>query len=196
MASIKPDPNSGIYYIRFRFRNRNLNRSLGTKKQRKAEAAKLQIEERLDLLGHGIITLNPRVDPIQFVMTNDQTDRKMIRKPLTSLSGLFNVYFDEIPETAKEKSTFAGERKHTTHLLRHLGFRVNPQFLTAAQLQDFVKKRSHDTHRKKPIQAGTIEKELTTFKMIWNWAVRRNYLLGPSPTLGVVLPKKMKSQDS
>ena len=146
MASISQDPNSGIFYIRFRFRNRNINRSLRTTKRKNAEVAKLQIEERLSLLERGIIALNSHVDPIQFLLTNDQTKREVRNSQLSSLSLLFEVYFREIPENAKEKSTFDGERKHKAHLLRHLGSRVNPQYLTTADLQEYVKKRSQDTY--------------------------------------------------
>ncbi|MDC0935791.1 hypothetical protein OAS39_05860 [Pirellulales bacterium] len=36
--------------------------------------------------------------------------------------------------------------------------------------------------------AGTVRKELVTFRMLWNWGVEEGLLSGPSPTKRVILP--------
>lgn len=57
-------------------------------------------------------------------------------------------------------------------------------------LQEYVDNRSKDKWRGELISPATIDKELVTFRMIWNWATTRKYLSGSSPTIGVVLPKR------
>ena len=189
MASISPDSKSGIYYIRFRYNGRNVNRSLGTKVKQQAQAAKISSEERCNLLERGIVQLDAGVDPVKFILTNDKSVKSSQVKPAT-LTELFERYENEIPSTSKEQSTFNGERRHRKHLLRHIGHRTEPQFLTTADLQRYVDKRSKDKYRGKLIESGTIEKEITTFKLIWNWAVHSGYLVGKFPHKGLELPKK------
>jgi hypothetical protein len=58
MASISQDPNSDIFYIRFRYNGRNINRSLGTKVKQQAQAIKFNCEERVDLLDRGSLSLD------------------------------------------------------------------------------------------------------------------------------------------
>lgn len=73
MASISQDPNSGIFYIRFRYNGRNINRSLGTKVKQQAQAIKFNCEKRIDLLERGILSLDAGVDSVKFILTNDKT---------------------------------------------------------------------------------------------------------------------------
>ena len=84
MASISPDSNSGIYYIRFRYQGRNVNRSLGTKDKRKAQAAKFSSEERINLLERGVLQLDAGVDPVKFILTND----KSVKSPQVTLGSV------------------------------------------------------------------------------------------------------------
>jgi integrase len=99
------------------------------------------------------------------------------------------VYNAELPEGAKEETTLIGERRHQRYFKKHLRASVIVQSLSVADVQRYVSVRSRDLCNGEPISPETIAKELATFRLIWNWAVDRDYLKGPSPTKGVRLPK-------
>ena len=100
------------------------------------------------------------------------------------------MYQGNLPTGAKEDTTLRGEKQHIKHLLRHLGTNKIAQTAKVSDVQRYVEKRLQDSWRKKPIRPDTIEKELTTFRLIWNWAVHQGYLKGPASIKGVKLPKR------
>lgn len=53
-----------------------------------------------------------------------------------------------------------------------------------------MNQRSKDKWNGKPIRGDTIAKEITTFRLIWNWAVEQGYLSGPAPVNGLEYPKR------
>ena len=55
--------------------------------------------------------------------------------------------------------------------------------------QRYVDRRCRERWRSKPISPETVEKEIRTLRLIWNWAVRQGILKGPAPIKGVELPK-------
>ena len=57
-------------------------------------------------------------------------------------------------------------------------------------IQRYIQKRLQEAWRGKPIRPDTIQKELTTFKLIWNWAVNQDYLKGIAPMKGIKFPKR------
>jgi integrase len=90
---------------------------------------------------------------------------------------------------AKEESTLQGERLHFKHLLKHLRGSVIAQSLSVPDIQGYVTKRSKDRWRGKPISSQTVKKELTTLRLVYNWAIEHGYLTGPSPVRGIKYAK-------
>ncbi|MCH7989178.1 MAG: tyrosine-type recombinase/integrase [Planctomycetes bacterium] len=82
-----------------------------------------------------------------------------------------------------------GERRHQRYFKRILRASSIVQSLSVADIQRYVSGRSSDLCNGEPISPETIVKELATFRFVWNWAVERDHLKGPSPTKGVRLPK-------
>ena len=129
-------------------------------------------------------------DPGTFILSDGKTIGKPSPSLVRTLGDLFRVYQGNLPTGAKEDTTLRGEKQHIKHLLRHLGTNKIVQTVKVADVQGYVKKRLKDSWREKMIRPDTIEKELTTLRLIWNWAVNQGYLKGPAPIKGVKLPKR------
>ena len=175
MAYLELDTTSSLYRIRFRYGGRPYKRSLKTSDRVEAEGVAGRVQETR-LLERGRLELPPNADPGAFILS----DGKLNAKPL---------YTEKLPAGAKEQTTLQGEAIHRKHLLRHLKGGAAAQTLAVNELQAYVEKRLRDKHGKKLIRPDTIEKELTTFRLIWNWAVDQGYLTGPAPVRGIKFPK-------
>jgi integrase len=57
-------------------------------------------------------------------------------------------------------------------------------------MQSYVAKRLADRYKKRPTSPNTIKKELTTFRLIWNWAAAHAILEGRAPIRGLRLPHR------
>jgi len=183
VASIQRVKNSPNYTIRFRFQGRNVHRSLGTGDRRKATGICLRIEETIRLLESGRIEVPAGTGPIEFIFADGKKTEKPIKANSLGLTDFYITYAEKLPEGRKEASTLHGERIHLKHLKRHLGPNRKIQSITKADLQNYVSYRLKEKHHSKPIQPDTVRKELVTFRMLWNWAFKKDCspaLLQPS----------------
>ena len=190
MAYLEVDNASSNYRIRFRYGGRPFKRSLKTRNRIEAEGVLGRVRETIRLLEGGRLEMPPDADPGKFILSDGKLNGKPVAaKPLT-LAELFALYLEKLPAGAKEESTLYGEAIHRKHLLRHLKASAIVPTLAVSDLQAYVEKRLRDRHGKKPISPDTIKKELTTFRLVWNWALDQGYLKGPAPVKGIKLPKR------
>ena len=63
------------------------------------------------------------------------------------------------------------------------------QSLTPSEIQEYIGKRLDDCYRGRPISVETIKKELSTFRLIWNWALTDGRLSQSCPMRGLKFPK-------
>jgi len=63
------------------------------------------------------------------------------------------------------------------------------QSVTTSDMQAYIDKRLRDSNRKKPIRPETVRKEVATFRLIWNWAVKHGHVVGPASTNDLKYPK-------
>ena len=176
MAYLEVDPDSGNYRVRFRYAGRSYKRSLKTKQHREAQAIRGRIAETLWLIERGRLEVPVDADPATFILSDGKLNGKPKVRKVQTLNDLFDAYQEMLPEGAKEVTTLVAERRHMRHLSRHLKASKVAQSITVTDLQGYVEKRSHDCWLKKPIRPDTIKKELTTFRLIWNWAVDHGHL--------------------
>lgn len=191
MASLELDPASGRYRVRFRYGGQPYKRSLRTKQRRVAMGTLAQVEESLRLLRLGMTELPPRVEPGDFIVSGARSRREMLpQSPARTLADLFSIYQKELPPGAKEKRTLEGELLHTKHLLRHLKPKTRTATLSAGAVQKYVELRSKDKYRGKHVGPETIKKEISTFRLVWNWAKKQGYLDRPAPVDQLIFPKR------
>jgi integrase len=189
MAHLQQDSRSGKYLIRFRYEGVEYKRSLKTSSRREALAVLGQVDEMLRLLERGRLELPDDADPASFIISNGKRATPRTASIVRTVADLFRAYHDSLPPQAKEPTTLEGEARHVRHLLRHLGASRPIRSLSAADLELYAERRSQDRWRGKKIKPDTIKKELTTFRLVWNWAAHCGHVSGPSPVHGVRLPK-------
>lgn len=191
MASLELDPDSGRYRVRFRYGGQEYKRSLRTKQQRIAQASLGQVEETLRMLELGMTSLPPEVDEGAFIISGARVRKAKLQtiSDLT-LKQLFEVYDRELPKGAKEERTLAGEKLHFKHLLRHLKPSTRLSSIKSSLIQRYVELRSKDQFRGRLISPDTIKKELTTLRLVWNWAKAQGYVQSDPPINRIVYPKR------
>ena len=189
MASLECDKASGRYRVRFRYGGRPFKRSLKTTDRREADAVRVRVEETVRLLERGRLQMPADADPGSFILSDGKLNGKPVRTEVLTLDGLFRLYQEKLPEGAKELSTLEGERIHLKHLLRHLRPRASAERISVGDMQSYIEKRLQDSWRGRRVRPNTVKKEVTTFRLIWNWAVDQGYLNGPAPVKGLKYPK-------
>lgn len=191
MASLELDPASGRYRARFRYGGQEFKRSLRTKNERIAQAALGQVEEALRMLELGMTELPPDIDEGTFIVSGARSRKEKKQKSsIRTLDDLFRIYQKELPSGAKEERTLAGERLHFKHLLRHLKPKTKLSTIKASSIQRYVELRSKDRFRGRCISPDTIKKEITTLRLVWNWAKRQEYVQSLPPVDHVIYPKR------
>jgi len=191
MASLEFDPASGRFRVRFRYAGQAYKRSLRTKQRRVAMASLGQVEETLRLLELGMTEVPSQVEVGAFIVSGARSrHEKRPQSPVQTLAKLFSVYEQELPPGAKEERTLEGERIHFKHLLRHLKPTTKTATLSTNSVQMYVGKRSKDKFHGKFIGPDTIKKEITTLRLVWNWAKKQGYLDSPPPVDSIIYPKR------
>ncbi|MEO1496286.1 MAG: site-specific integrase [Planctomycetota bacterium] len=194
MASLELDPASGRYRIRFRYADREYKRSTHTKHRRVAASALGQVEETLRLLRLGMAEVPEvpeKVDPGDFIVSGARSRReRSAPSPVRTLGDLFRIYQQELPDGSKETRTLEGEKLHFKHLLRHLKAGSRVSALAPSDVQRYVELRSRDAYRGRLTGPDTIRKEISTLRLVWNWAKSQGYVKSPLPVDRVVYPKR------
>jgi len=194
VASLEFDSSSRRYHIRFRFDGKPYKRSLKTGDDREARARLGRIEETMLLIERGRLELPLDVDPATFILSDGKRVGDEQKREHLTLKQLIDRYQAELPPGTKEESTLESERTHFKHLLRHLKGQAVAQSISVADVQAYVTKRTKDRWRGKNIGAQTVKKELTTLRLVWNWAAERGYVSGRSPVRGIKYPKTDEKQ--
>ncbi|MDQ3330353.1 MAG: site-specific integrase, partial [Planctomycetota bacterium] len=189
MAHLQVDARNYRFLIRFRYAGVEYKRSLKTLDDREAETIRSRVEETIRLLERGRLELPANGDVAAFILSDGKRVVKPIAKRSLSLGDLFRLYRETLPPGAKEATTIEGEDRHIGHLKRIIGSSRRIQSLTVADLQRYADSRSREKWHGRLIRPDTVRKELTTFRLIWNWAVERGELSSRAPIKGVRLAK-------
>ncbi len=191
MASLEKDPSSGSYRVRFRFEGKEYKRSLRTKKHRVAHASLGQVEESLRMLEIGLTEIPAEIEEGTFIISGARIRKeKKLNRSVRTLANLFQIYEKELPAGSKEERTLKGEKLHFKHLLRHLKPKTLVSAIKPTSIQKYVELRSKDQYRGRFISPETIKKEITTLRLVWNWAKRQEYIDSPPPVNNVIYPKR------
>jgi integrase len=181
MAGLKTDAN-GNKLVTFRYGGKQFTKSAGTKDQAMARRIKSRVETTIFELTQGFIELPDGADAGEFIVTGGKRAEKPVlvapAKGLT-LGNLFHLYDEHFPSGAKAGTTKAMEGFHRNHLLRLFGPESIVETMSLADAQNNANRRSRETYRERPILPPTISKELSTLRVIWNWALKRGDLMKP-----------------
>ncbi len=188
MASL--ENRTGFYNIVFRFGGHKFTRSLKTRSKREAESRKQRLEENMRLVESGRIEIPSDADISAFLLSDGKIARKPRVTKVITIERLFEEFFSNLPGDNLEESTVYGMKIHRGHILRLLGDAFPVQRLAPPDLQEYVNTRSKEPGRRgNRVGANTINKEIVTFRCVWNWGVDMGKLHGEFPRKGLRLPK-------
>lgn len=127
-------------------------------------------------------------DPADFILADGKVSESEAR--LITLDELTSAYQQARINGVKEPNTVKTEDLHLRHLQRLLKPQTFVRSLTTVQLQKYVGSRLSEVRRGgRPVATETVRKEISTFRSIWNWAVRQGLIQGPAPVTGLAYPK-------
>ncbi len=177
---------NGKFRLKFRFKGKQVSRSLRTTNEQKAILAKGQIERNLELVSLGLLQVPDDCDLFEFFLTgkspgerNTPTKRKNKRKQKLkdlSIERLFKMYFDAFLKESIEENSYSMLQTHRNNLERLIGKRTKVADFGTDGLQRYVDKRSKEPGRRGPVKPVTIRKEVTTLSSIFRWAVNNGHL--------------------
>jgi hypothetical protein len=158
----------GRYRIVFRSGGEKFQKALDTDSKKKAEAAKIRVEEHLELLRRGRLAYNPQRDDLVTLLQSDgQLNAPHPAKKRLTLGEFFEDY-QARRAPRKDTSTAYTEKIHIAHLLRLLGGKT-ALVEVPEKIQEYIRRRSAEKSRSgRPISQVTIKKELGTLSAIWN----------------------------
>ncbi len=188
MASLRQDPDTGIFRIRFRFEGRSFNRSLKTRNKKSARSILGRAEENLQLIERGRLEIPPKADPAKFILSDGKINGKPTCKSIT-LNKLFETYQKRLPEAAKEELTIKLEQTHIKNFKRILPTSKVANTNTTADLQRYAERRLKQKRNGRRISPETVKREMDTFRAVFTWAKNNGYVEGESPTKGLTLGK-------
>lgn len=190
MASLEHDSASGNFHIRFRYGGREFRRSLRTGNAKLAQARAGRVSETLHLLNCGRLFIPAASDVAKFILSDGVRHDRQEQK-LVTIAEVFASFQESRVPGAKEANTVETEDLHLRHLSRVLKAHAFIQSLAPRQLQHYVSARLKETRRGgRLVAAETVRKEVATFRVVWNWAVRQGIADGPAPVAGLVYPKR------
>jgi hypothetical protein len=168
MASIQLK--NGAYYCQFRHDGRRHTDTVGKVTRAKAEAFADNVEELLDHVRRGRVTIPAGVSVSDFVKCDGKAFPKATTapdSPVLSVRGVLDGYLSAIGGGALEASTVRTLELHARHLKRLLGQTTEVSGVTRDRLQKYVNARVAEKHHGRPIHRETPRKELNTRHSAW-----------------------------
>lgn len=169
---------------------RQTKHALGKVHPDEAQEILLRFERRFRMYREGDLTVPDGEDLVPFLITGKATATP---KPVTSvltLAELFRRYEAELPPDSKERGTLITERHHMAHFRRLLGRNHPATKLNTPLLQQYIDRRSKEHGRRgEHVSQVTIKKELSTLRMINNWALHRELVDRPIHLRGLAFAK-------
>ncbi len=191
MGSIQKDP-SGTYHACFRFGGRRFKRSLRTESETKALTLLGRIDENIEFVLRGKLTIPPGADIPTFLLTDGRLGTPVTAPDVLTLKELIERYDAALPPGAIEETTRSTIRIHAGHLKKILGETKDVSTLTREDLQRYVNTRAKKKGRRgRGLSSVTIRKEVTTLSGMWSWAMAGG-LVGPFPNKGLRYPKTVE----
>ena len=179
MASFKFNAKTGRTRLFFRFNGQQFNRTIMVASAREAERACALVEETIQDLKRGKLSLAPDADPAEFLLSggkvvsipkcDDVASRKASR-PLR-LREVFDIYSENLTPGSKEQNSLGTEAVHRRHFIRLMAETLDLESLGIDRIQKYV-----DTRAREGVGRETIRKELSTLRVIWGWAYKRKHV--------------------
>jgi integrase len=182
MASLDYNPKTRKARFFFRHDRKQYNKTLTMESARQAERLKALIEETLQDLERGKLTIPEGADVAAFILSGGKVASKpnpvshsfqAEEKPST-IAEIFDTYAETLTPGSKEANSIYTEALHGRHFKRVLGEGRRFDSFSVDVLQGYVNKRADEG-----VVRDTIHKELTTLRVVWGWAHKRKHIEAP-----------------
>lgn len=191
MASYVFDPKKGRVRVFFRYGGKQFNKTLKAESDRAAGRICAVIEETIQDVVRGNLTMPPDADPVTFMISRGKRagEPSHARPKTVTLGDLFDLYRAD-PPPHLEVSTRKMQEIHFRRLLEVFPA-CEVQKFDKGSAQTYIALRSKQEYRGRAIQRETIAKELKTFRQVWSWVVGRQPGIASPPVHypGVELPQ-------
>jgi site-specific recombinase XerD len=180
MASRDFNPKTGKARIFFRYRGKQFNRTIRVRDDNEARRACALIEETIQDLERGKLTMPPDADPAAFILSGGRVTANTKSEPTPeaprplTLGEVFATYSATLTPGSKATNTVSTENVHAKHLRRIIGEKVVFDNLGVDTLQRYVDARAGEE-----VSRETIHKELSTLRVVWAWALKRRHVSAP-----------------
>lgn len=177
------------WHCTFRFRGKRFYFAAGNLTEPQAQAKAAEVDETLDLIERGRLTVPEGVSLEDFVAAGGKVPVVSARPETITARQLFDHYLKTHGNGTIEASSLKTARTHLGQVAETLGERFRIQSLTVLNLQEHV-----DRRRKKGVAAVTLKKEVATLRACWNWAAHGELVKGGFPGRGLRFPKEDETE--
>jgi integrase len=170
-----------VFHLGFRYSGRIFRASLRTTNLRIANAAVSRVDENIRLVETGRLAIPSDTRELAtYLLSDGRLSEKPVLPDVVSLSEVFDAYLIAMSDGSMESNSLATIRIHANHLQRILGSELSLKSLSFADLQNYVDTRSQENGiRGRKLSPTTIKKEVATFRSIWSWAQKFDYVSDP-----------------
>ena len=176
---------NGVYRLLFQYNGRQATYTVGPVPLSEARQWKSRTENLLMRVGQRMLEVPRGVAIADFIRYDGKApvDAAILVRKDTTLHQLTDGYVRTVSNGAIEANTLANAKIHIKHIEKTLGRSFLLAGLTLGKLQD------HVTRRAPKVSAVTIKKEFDTFRSIWNWGLRMQWVDRAFPGSGLIYPK-------
>lgn len=177
------------WHCTFRFRGKRYYFAIGSVSEGQARAKGIEVDETLDLIERGRLTIPEGTSLEDFVAAGGKAPVIAVRCETITCKQLFDHYLSTHANGTIEASSLSTARTHLHQITESLGERFRIQTLTLLNLQEHV-----DRRRKTGVAPVTLKKEIATLRACWNWATHASLVKGTFPNKGLRFPKEEQKE--
>lgn len=196
MATLRLDPRTDHWSVRFYWNGQQHQRSCRTRRKAIAIRTLARIEETLEDLSRQKVVMPPNLNQalqidwivaggrLEITKGNKKSERNGDKQVsdetlVATLGEVCEAYLTD--QSQKAATTIAGEQVHIKHLKRILGSRTRLEQIDLAAVRRYKERRKREQHHGNFTSESTIKKELVTFRQIWMWAKLSNLVAEDCP---------------
>ena len=170
-----------VFHLGFRYSGKIFRTSLRTTNERIANAAASRVDENIRLVETGRLAIPADTRELAtYLLSDGKLSEKPVLPDVVSLSEVIDAYLEAMSDGSMESNSLATIKIHTNHLQRILGSELSLKSVSFADLQKYVDTRSQENGiRGRKLSPTTIKKEVATFRSIWSWALKLDYVSDP-----------------
>ena len=176
---------NGVYRLLFWHNDKQHTLAIGEVSLAEARQWKFRAENLLMRVKQRLLEVPASVTVVDFIRFDGRppVDSALTVRKDTTFHQLTEEYIKTVGNGAIEANTLANAKIHIKHVEKTLGKHFLLAGLTLGKLQD------HVTRRAIKVSAVTIKKELDTFRTVWNWGLRMQWIDRIFPCIGLIYPK-------